>query len=1343
MKKAVSTKFLAGFMAVLMVFLMIPLGTLSASAAADYSAPTAGHKLLSSYNALSGTDISSGDADITSSLDIFNRDKLDELINKYASYTNMHTQYGDVHEGKDMESLAASIGVSLSYSTGANVGMSKLFKVSASKKFDFDLNVAYSEAKETYFYEYVVSVQKGYYSFNESNLDQIKDYSNGYLSDTFIRALTGQDGSTPAEFFAKYGTHILTAYTAGGEAGISLSSVKTEESSSVDLSAEYSSNAEASGTLRGITAGMNSALKLMGKVGVDTESKGYKAEANLYAYGGNDAVAFSGSGEGTTFNYSDWLNSLNEDNAMILVDKRLKMIPIWNLLPDVGYESRGLDLAMYFMEMSAQQDSEFYSYWGVDESSFDYSEDWLNFDNCTIITNEEGLNNIRNDLNGVYVLANNIVLSKYADWEPIGTEYEPFRGRLYGNGNTISGMNMSVEDYGEETEKAFVGLFGCNNGLITDLKISGNILLPDIPGSNVYVGAVAAYNQGVISNCYDDVVYDVDYESIDYLNLPIESQAVEADKTYYIGNEPGIYLFGQAGAGYSNVNIVINESDNKQPVYIILENVNIIGSSANGTIYNNTTRTVYIISAGISNSVTGAQDMVAINVPNADMVICGSAELTITGGRGSNGATGSPDNENDKSGGNGGSGKPGNTGVIVNRLTVEGSLTLGVFGGHGGSGGRGGHGNNKNWAWATARTGGHGGSGGNGGVAIRANEVIINSDPRRITIEGGTGGYGGAGGNGGAYGNNNGKAGNGGNGGSGGTAMEVTTFVRCSKSVVIQGGAGGSGGAKGTNSDDSGKNGKNGSNGSYGTVGTFTEMRLFDVVAGSNASKGKIRKINDESWNDKPLQITFVSKTEYYSEDAFDTGTVEISMNGEVISNYGKTYSFSCGTNELSRIGCVAITRDGYERFIPVHITKVIPDHIEIVGVGKTEFAVGEAFDIRGLSVKVVYNNGKIYNITESNANISYTVPSTQYAGQTETVTVTYEENGLSFSASYEIKTVTASIARLFIQTPANKTVYKQGQELDVSGLEIYGEYTSGVKKLIDSSLWYDKNNIDVSPSLCNIGTSTVTITYEGKTVTYQITVEENKSFDHAWDDGTVTVAATYTKTGIMTYHCTVDNCDASKTEIIPKMAIPDDACMAVGDSKSTTPDSYVTVGITLKNLPVIKSILINDLYYNTDVFELVSGEWTVSGAAISDWDQENEIATLAYSANKDSNGKILTLTFRVKDDAQPGDYVIDFATAVRQKVASGGETAIELIVIPGVVTVSNVARGDVNGDDFVDSDDAIYLLRHTLMNDRYPINQDGDMNGDGFVDSDDAIYLLRYTLMPDRYPLASQRSQK
>ena len=62
--------------------------------------------------------------------------------------------------------------------------------------------------------------------------------------------------------------------------------------------------------------------------------------------------------------------------------------------------------------------------------------------------------------------------------------------------------------------------------------------------------------------------------------------------------------------------------------------------------------------------------------------------------------------------------------------------------------------------------------------------------------------------------------------------------------------------------------------------------------------------------------------------------------------------------------------------------------------------------------------------------------------------------------------------------------------------------------------------------------------------------------------------------------------------------------------------------------------------------------------------------------------------------------------------------------------------RGDMNGDGDVTDADALYLLRHTLFSERYPISQSGDVNGDGDVTDADALYLLRFTLFSERYPL-------
>ncbi len=61
---------------------------------------------------------------------------------------------------------------------------------------------------------------------------------------------------------------------------------------------------------------------------------------------------------------------------------------------------------------------------------------------------------------------------------------------------------------------------------------------------------------------------------------------------------------------------------------------------------------------------------------------------------------------------------------------------------------------------------------------------------------------------------------------------------------------------------------------------------------------------------------------------------------------------------------------------------------------------------------------------------------------------------------------------------------------------------------------------------------------------------------------------------------------------------------------------------------------------------------------------------------------------------------------------------------------------GDMNSSGGVDKDDAIYLLRHVVYPQKYPLTTGGDINGNGVIDKDDAIYLLRHVVYPEKYPL-------
>lgn len=119
-------------------------------------------------------------------------------------------------------------------------------------------------------------------------------------------------------------------------------------------------------------------------------------------------------------------------------------------------------------------------------------------DGYTGITSVEELNAARSDLDGKYILMNDIDASSVTEWEPIGNEKTPFTGVFNGNGHSVS--NLTVTD--SKTRKA--GLFGeISNAIIANVYVENINVKINYPYQVTYsVGAVAGkITSSKILNC--------------------------------------------------------------------------------------------------------------------------------------------------------------------------------------------------------------------------------------------------------------------------------------------------------------------------------------------------------------------------------------------------------------------------------------------------------------------------------------------------------------------------------------------------------------------------------------------------------------------------------------------------------------------------------------------------------------------------------------------------------------------------------------------------------------------------------------------------------------------------
>lgn len=130
------------------------------------------------------------------------------------------------------------------------------------------------------------------------------------------------------------------------------------------------------------------------------------------------------------------------------------------------------------------------------------------------IVTAEQMNNVRKNLSASYVLMNDIDLSEYSNWEPIGGAYPTrFDGTFDGRNHVITGLTIT------ETKTEYVGLFGnCGIASIRNLNLKNiSIKISYKEKKALSIGAISG-NGGGISNCNVDgninVEADCDHISV-------------------------------------------------------------------------------------------------------------------------------------------------------------------------------------------------------------------------------------------------------------------------------------------------------------------------------------------------------------------------------------------------------------------------------------------------------------------------------------------------------------------------------------------------------------------------------------------------------------------------------------------------------------------------------------------------------------------------------------------------------------------------------------------------------------------------------------------------------------
>lgn len=171
-------------------------------------------------------------------------------------------------------------------------------------------------------------------------------------------------------------------------------------------------------------------------------------------------------------------------------------------------------------------------------------------------------------------------------------------------------------------------------------------------------------------------------------------------------------------------------------------------------------------------------------------------------------------------------------------------------------------------------------------------------------------------------------------------------------------------------------------------------------------------------------------------------------------------------------------------------------------GPTKTVYFVGDTFEIAGLTLTAHYSNGTTQPVNI--ADVTWT-PAGELTADTTKITLTYQDK----TAEVPVTVQKVEIDELTVTKQPTKTEYFVGDTFDPTGLALTATYNNNDTNTIaiESSDDAAKNGVTWSANadFSTAGEKTITVSYQGKSQTFTVTVKEPEVVSIAvsgWTDG-------------------------------------------------------------------------------------------------------------------------------------------------------------------------------------------------------------------------------------------------